>query len=85
MNSIKLLFRAPSTRGRSNVKDNRLCYVVVRQYSTKAEADLEKFSNVEWKAETDNTAIDAVRHFKLPFGDGTLTLGDLIDETPRDR
>ncbi|KAG0041323.1 hypothetical protein BGZ83_002002 [Gryganskiella cystojenkinii] len=68
-----------------NVRDNRLCYVVVRQYSTKAEADLEKFGNAEWKAETDNAAIEAVRHFKLPFGDGTLTLGDLIDETPRER
>jgi len=64
-----------------NVQDNRVCYVVVRQYDTKAESDKERLRNPEWSSETSEEMIEKVKDFNTPWG----TLGDLIDQTPRDK
>ena len=56
---------------------------MVQQYATKEEAEEEKFRNSEWGPEKSGSMIEKVKHFLLPFGSGTL--GDLIDQTPRDK
>lgn len=65
-----------------NVPDNRICFLVIRQYETLAECEHEKFANSEWGPEKCGDMIDSIRHFKLPLGG---TLGDFIDQTPRDQ
>ncbi|GJJ77181.1 hypothetical protein EMPS_09540 [Entomortierella parvispora] len=66
-----------------NVPENRLCYVVVQQYASSEEVEEDTFRNCEWGPERSGSLIEKVKDFLLPFGSGTL--GDLIDETPRDR
>ncbi|GJJ77179.1 hypothetical protein EMPS_09538 [Entomortierella parvispora] len=73
----------PYTWSLFNIRENRLCYVVVQQYASKEEAEEETFRNSEWGPEKSGSMIEKVRHFLLPFGSGTL--GDLIDATPRDK
>ncbi|GJJ77180.1 hypothetical protein EMPS_09539 [Entomortierella parvispora] len=73
----------PYTWSLFNVPENRLCYVVVQQYASKEEAEEETFRNSEWGPEKSGSMIEKVKDFLLPFGSGTL--GDLIDETPRDK
>ncbi|KAG0042408.1 hypothetical protein BGZ83_000498 [Gryganskiella cystojenkinii] len=63
------------------VPGNRICYVVIRQFETAQECEDEKFRNSEWGPERSSSMIEAVRDFKLPYG----TIGDLIDNTPRDK
>jgi 2-polyprenyl-6-methoxyphenol hydroxylase-like FAD-dependent oxidoreductase len=58
-----------------------VCFVVVRQYTTKAESDKEKIRNPEWAPETSTEMIEKVKDFKTPWG----TLGDLFDQTPKDK
>ncbi|KAG0054778.1 hypothetical protein BGZ83_010454 [Gryganskiella cystojenkinii] len=65
-----------------NVKENRLCYVIVCQYATMAECEDEKFRNSEWGPDRSSTMMNRVKDFKIPHG---MTLGDLFNLTPRDR
>ncbi|KAG0044410.1 hypothetical protein BGZ83_010355 [Gryganskiella cystojenkinii] len=63
-----------------NVPDNKICWLVNRQFETEAECENEKFRNSEWGPEKSGGMIESVRDFKTPFG----TLGDLIDHTPKE-
>ncbi|KAG0039982.1 hypothetical protein BGZ83_002669 [Gryganskiella cystojenkinii] len=73
----------PYTYSLFNVRGNRICYVVVRQYATKAEAEKDRLQSAEWLSSKGNDEmIEKVKDFKLPIGG---TLGDLIDKTPRDK
>ncbi|KAF9314549.1 hypothetical protein BG003_004066 [Podila horticola] len=43
-----------------------------------------KFNAIEWGSEAAEAMCKQIRHFKIPGGkDGNLTLGDLIDKTPK--
>jgi 2-polyprenyl-6-methoxyphenol hydroxylase-like FAD-dependent oxidoreductase len=63
-----------------NVPDNRICYLVVRQFETFAECENEKFRNSEWGPERSASMVENIKNFKLPWGG---TLNDLIRETPK--
>ncbi|GJJ74645.1 hypothetical protein EMPS_07003 [Entomortierella parvispora] len=65
-----------------NVPGNRICWVAVAQLATLAEAELLKFRNSEWGPESNAEMIAECKDFKLPIG---TTLGDLIDQTPKDK
>ncbi|KAF9316722.1 hypothetical protein BG003_001633 [Podila horticola] len=45
--------------------------------------DNDFFRNSEWGPETAETMCKEVRHLKIPGGNGTLTMKDLIDRTPK--
>ncbi|KAG0044409.1 hypothetical protein BGZ83_010354, partial [Gryganskiella cystojenkinii] len=56
-----------------NVPNNKICWVVTRQFETEAECENEKFRNSEWGADKNGNMIESVRDFKTPYG----TMGDL--------
>ncbi|KAF9371991.1 hypothetical protein CPB97_001550 [Podila verticillata] len=58
-------------------------YGYLNQETTKLN---DSFHSLEWGPEAAEAMCKEVRNFKLPGGkDGNLTLGDLIDKTPKDR
>ncbi|KAK3847061.1 MAG: hypothetical protein J3R72DRAFT_379683 [Linnemannia gamsii] len=65
-----------------SVPGNRICWNAVLQLPSVKETSEHKFKNSEWGPDTSEPMIKEVRDFLIPFGNKTL--GDLIDETPRD-
>ncbi|KAF9334552.1 hypothetical protein BG006_001968 [Podila minutissima] len=56
-----------------------------RQEMYSSSKDNDSFRNSEWGPEAAETMCKQVRHFKVPGGkDRVLTIGDLIDRTPKD-
>ncbi|KAG0041322.1 hypothetical protein BGZ83_002001 [Gryganskiella cystojenkinii] len=70
----------PYTWSICNVPDNKVCWVVIRQFETEADCENEKFRNSEWGADKSGNMIESIRDFKTPYG----TMGDLVDHTPKD-
>ncbi|KAG0204434.1 hypothetical protein BGX28_003616 [Mortierella sp. GBA30] len=64
-------------------KSNTLCYTVVLYLDKEASKENNSFRNSEWGNEAAQAMCNEVRDFPIPGGDGTLTLGDLIDNTPK--
>ncbi|KAG0203774.1 hypothetical protein BGX33_008916 [Mortierella sp. NVP41] len=62
------------------VPGHKICWNAVVQLSTKESED-EQFRNSEWGPEMNEKMIKQVYDFKTPYG----KLGDLIDQTPRER
>ncbi|KAG0284804.1 hypothetical protein BGZ96_010866 [Linnemannia gamsii] len=48
------------------------------------EQSFRNLDNSEWEAHAAQTMADETRNFPITFGDGSLTLGDLYDKTPRE-
>ncbi|KAG0264495.1 hypothetical protein BG011_006659 [Mortierella polycephala] len=63
--------------------DDRICWGVNQYLDKKSIKDNDTFRNTEWRAEMTEAMCKEVRGFSIPGGDGTLTLGDLIDNTPK--
>ncbi|KAF9584684.1 hypothetical protein BGW38_005581 [Lunasporangiospora selenospora] len=61
------------------VPDNKICWLYTVQLSPTCPD--ERFRNSEWGPEAASAMCDKVRHVQAPFG---LTMGDLIDVTPRE-
>ncbi|KAF9563168.1 hypothetical protein EC968_004976 [Mortierella alpina] len=64
-------------------KSNTLCYTVVLYLDKESSKENDSFRNSEWGAEAAEAMCNDVRGFPIPGGNGTLTLGDLIDNTPK--
>ncbi|KFH66086.1 hypothetical protein MVEG_08187 [Podila verticillata NRRL 6337] len=65
---------------------NTICWIVVQFLGKESAKKNDSFRNSEWGPEAAEAMCKEVRDFKLPGGkDGALiTLGDLIDRTPKD-
>ncbi|KAF9280202.1 hypothetical protein BGZ74_002653, partial [Mortierella antarctica] len=66
-------------------KQNTICWLVVQFLDKDSAKDNDSFRNSEWGPEAAEVMCKEVRDFKLPGGkDGALiTIGDLIDRTPK--
>ncbi|KFH66033.1 hypothetical protein MVEG_08134 [Podila verticillata NRRL 6337] len=66
-------------------KQNTVCYMVLQYLNKETAKSNDSFRNSEWGPEAAETMCKDVRHFKIPGGkDGKiLTIGDLIDRTPK--
>ncbi|KAF9407895.1 hypothetical protein BGZ94_002525, partial [Podila epigama] len=67
-------------------KRNTICWMVIQFLNKESSKANDAFRCSEWGAEAAEAMSKEVRHFKLPGGkDSTvLTVGDLIDRTPKD-
>ncbi|KAG0039334.1 hypothetical protein BGZ82_008663 [Podila clonocystis] len=67
-------------------KKNTLCWAVVEYLEKESSKADESFRNSEWGPEAAESMCQEVRNFKVPGGkDGkVLTMGDIIDLTPKD-
>ncbi|KAF9376919.1 hypothetical protein BGX21_003354 [Mortierella sp. AD011] len=63
-------------------KFNTICWMVLRHIDDKARELESSFRNSEWGPEAADSMCKEVRDFPIPRG--TLTIGDLIDNTPKD-
>ncbi|KAF9982804.1 hypothetical protein BGZ75_005711 [Mortierella antarctica] len=66
-------------------KNNTLCYTVVLYLDKESSKENDSFRNSEWGAEAAEAMCSDVRDFPIPGGDSKLTLGDLIDNTPKNQ
>ncbi|KAG0264609.1 hypothetical protein BG011_006455 [Mortierella polycephala] len=67
------------------VKDNIICWQI-NQYLDEASSKASgSFRTSEWGTEAVESMCNDVRGFPIVGGDSTLTLGDLIDNTPKER
>lgn len=64
------------------MRDNRLCYVIISQYTTVAKTENGKFSGRRWGPEHCEEMMEKVRDLQAPCGG---TLGDLFNLTPREK
>ncbi|KAG0248160.1 hypothetical protein BG011_000413 [Mortierella polycephala] len=65
--------------------NNVMCWSVI-QYLTKESPKCDDSAkDTEWSSEAAETMCNEVRGFPIPSGNGALTLGDLIDSTPKDQ
>ncbi|KAF9183219.1 hypothetical protein BGZ51_004180 [Haplosporangium sp. Z 767] len=62
-----------------SVAGNRICWNVISQLDV-ASFEEKQFRTTEWTVETNQQALDDVKHLKTPYG----TMGDLINATPED-
>ncbi|KAF9954069.1 hypothetical protein BGZ72_004931 [Mortierella alpina] len=65
-------------------KGNIICWGVTQYLDKESSKENDSFRNSEWGSEAADAMCNEVRDFPIPGGDGTLTLGDLIDNTPKD-
>ncbi|KAG0378192.1 hypothetical protein BGX24_004534 [Mortierella sp. AD032] len=66
-------------------KENVMCWSVV-QYLNKETTELnDSFRSTDWGSGLAEAMCRDVQHFPIPGGNGTLTLADLIINTPRDQ
>ncbi|KAG0330714.1 hypothetical protein BG000_011560 [Podila horticola] len=67
-------------------KNNTICWMVTQFLNKETAKSNDSFRNSEWGPEAAEVMCKEVRHFKIPGGkDGEiLTIGDLIDRTPKD-
>ncbi|KAG0250137.1 hypothetical protein BG011_008634 [Mortierella polycephala] len=66
-------------------KDNIMCWQVNQYLDRTSSKTNDSFRNSEWGSEAAEAMCKEVRDFPIVGGDGTLTLGDLIDNTPKER
>ncbi|KAG0341248.1 hypothetical protein BG004_006103 [Podila humilis] len=65
-------------------RSGTICWMVVQYLNKDSSKDNDAFRNSEWGPEAAESMCKEVRHFKVPCGkEGNLTLGDLIDLTPK--
>lgn len=62
-----------------------MCYMVLQFLNKEIAKSNNSFRNSEWGPEAADAMCKEVRHFKIPGGkdDKVLTIGDLIDRTPK--
>ncbi|KAF9302499.1 hypothetical protein BGZ74_005260 [Mortierella antarctica] len=66
-------------------KRDTVCWMVIHFLDAESSKENDSFRNSEWGPEAAETMCKQVRHFKVPGGkDRVLTIGDLIDRTPKD-
>ncbi|KAG0251967.1 hypothetical protein BG011_007291 [Mortierella polycephala] len=63
--------------------DRRICWMVVERLTSESRKVNDTFRNTEWSTEAAEAMCNIVRGFPITFGKD-LTLGDLIDATPKD-
>ncbi|KAF9350113.1 hypothetical protein BGX26_011668 [Mortierella sp. AD094] len=66
-------------------KNNVIGWAVMLQLDEKSSKENDTFRSTECTAEEAQSMCDQSRHFPITCGDGTMTLGDLIDNTPKSR
>ncbi|KAF9104951.1 hypothetical protein BGX27_009862 [Mortierella sp. AM989] len=66
-------------------KSNIVCWGVTLQLDEETSKLNDTFRSTEWEPEGAWDMCNDVRDFPIPGGDGTLTLGDIIDRTPKAR
>ncbi|KAG0272623.1 hypothetical protein BGZ95_011601 [Linnemannia exigua] len=67
------------------VNDDKMCWSCTLYLDEESSKFHSSFRTTDWgEGGTDSMCKD-VRDFPIPGGDGTLTLGDLIDKTPKDQ
>ncbi|KAG0342026.1 hypothetical protein BG000_007219 [Podila horticola] len=63
---------------------NTICWVVIQKLNSETSKHNDAFRNSEWGPEAADAMCNEIRRFKIPGGkDGNLTMGDLIDKTPK--
>ncbi|KAG0204437.1 hypothetical protein BGX28_003619 [Mortierella sp. GBA30] len=65
--------------------NSTMCWGVIQYLDKESSKENDGFRNSEWGTEATETMCNDVRGFPIPGGDGALTLGDLIDNTPKDQ
>ncbi|KAF9428633.1 hypothetical protein BGZ94_001656 [Podila epigama] len=67
-------------------KKNTICWMITQFLNKDTRRDNDSFRNSEWGPEAADAMCKEVRHFKVPGGKNgaQLTIGDLIDKTPRE-
>ncbi|KAG0054777.1 hypothetical protein BGZ83_010453 [Gryganskiella cystojenkinii] len=63
-----------------NVRENRLCYVIIQELANQAEIETEKEKGSQWSSERTTEMLEKLKEYKIPKG---KTLGDLFDKTPK--
>ncbi|KAF8946744.1 hypothetical protein BGZ47_011488 [Haplosporangium gracile] len=68
---------------------NTVCWMSLHHLDRKSSKVAEEqrcrnSDNSEWGPQAAQAMADETRHFPITFGDGSLTLGDLYDKTPKD-
>ncbi|KAG0376019.1 hypothetical protein BGX24_008389 [Mortierella sp. AD032] len=63
-------------------KDNVICWGIFKYLDTKNSAAYSREQRSDWGEGATEIMCNEVRDFFIPGGDGTLTMGDLIDGTP---
>ncbi|KAF8985199.1 hypothetical protein BGZ46_005562 [Entomortierella lignicola] len=66
-------------------KDNLVCWGVTLQLDEKSSKLNDVFRSTEWGPEGAYDMCNDIRDFPIPGGNGTLTLGDIIENTPKER
>ncbi|KAG0261840.1 hypothetical protein BG011_000603 [Mortierella polycephala] len=65
-------------------KHNIICWMVVHHLNKTSYRDNDSFRNSEWGPEAAEAMCNEVRDFAIPGGNGSQTVGDLIDNTPKE-
>ncbi|KAF9377428.1 hypothetical protein CPB97_010205 [Podila verticillata] len=64
---------------------NTICWAVIQTLNNETAKDSDAFRNAKWGPEATEAMCKEIRHFKIPGGkEDNLTMGDLIDRTPKD-
>ncbi|KAF9185605.1 hypothetical protein BGZ51_002542 [Haplosporangium sp. Z 767] len=63
--------------------DKTVCWMVIERLTSESRKVNDTFRNTEWSSEAAEAMCNVVREFPITFGK-KLTLGDIIDETPKD-
>ncbi|KAF9389020.1 hypothetical protein CPC16_006107 [Podila verticillata] len=65
---------------------NSICWIVVQHLNSTTSKSINSSRSSDWSSEAAEAMCNQVRHFQIPGGkDGNLTLGNIIDRTPKDR
>ncbi|KAF9410340.1 hypothetical protein BGZ94_001678 [Podila epigama] len=64
-------------------KYHTICWVMLHHLDSVSSKYNDSFRNTEWGPEAAEQMCKEVRDFAIPGGDGALTMGDLIDNTPK--
>ncbi|KAF9340684.1 hypothetical protein BGZ91_000739, partial [Linnemannia elongata] len=67
------------------VKDNKMCWSSTLYLDEETAKYHNNFRTTDWGEGGAEGMCNDVRNFPISGGDGTLTLGDLIDKTPKDQ
>ncbi|KAF9327949.1 hypothetical protein BG006_008829 [Podila minutissima] len=63
---------------------NTICWVVIQRLTSETSKKNDAFRSSEWGPEAADIMCNEIRDFKIPGGkDSNLTMGDLIDKTPK--
>ncbi|KAG0199147.1 hypothetical protein BGX33_011862 [Mortierella sp. NVP41] len=66
-------------------KDNIICWSAFKYLDTQNSAAYSREQRSDWGESATEDMCKEVHDFPIPDGDGTLTLGDLIDSTPKEQ